>query len=136
MIYYRGSNDSPERIQTGNAWWDSQLFVTESPQKASFYGSNIDAIEVDSSANILREGTADFVRVAGRWRKGESLLDFAVRSAQAALEAGYDVVEFKRQGDVGTVILNPDVVVSRYRLLKNQPEASCWVRKICRFANY
>jgi hypothetical protein len=59
-------------------------------------------------AKILHEGTKEWVRVAGKWRKNESMLDYAQRASAAAKAAGYDAAHFERQGDIGTAIFNPD----------------------------
>ena len=109
--YYRGTNPgATERIKTGDAEWDSYLFVTDNTKSAKMYGDNVETINLKPDAKILREGTSDFVRVAGRWRKGESMLDYSSRAAKAAKDAGYDAIHFKRQTDVGTAILNRNAI--------------------------
>jgi hypothetical protein len=106
--FYRGENPGDaRRIETGNKGWDSHLFVADNPQAASMYGKNLSRYEAAPNAKILREGTREFLSVAGKWRKGENMLDYSARAAEAAKAAGYDAVWFKRQGDVGTAILNP-----------------------------
>jgi hypothetical protein len=106
--FYRGQEPGrDERISTGNQEWDSHLFAADSPESAMPYGSQITQYEAAPDANILYEGTKEFTRVAGKWRKGESLLDYSSRAAAAARAAGFDAVWFKRQGDVGTAIINP-----------------------------
>ena len=114
MEYYRGTTPGEKRrIRFGDDWWDSQFFVTDDPRIASAYGERVERIEIDPSARILREGTREFVRVAGKWRKGESLFDFALRAAHSAQEAGYDGIHFARQGDVGTIIFNLSAITRR-----------------------
>jgi hypothetical protein len=106
--FYRGTNPGDtRRISTGNEAWDGHLFASADPESAKMYGSHLTKLEAAPDAKILYEGTGEFVNVAGRWRKGESLLDYSSRAAEAAKAAGYDAVHFKRQGDVGTAILNP-----------------------------
>src|ERR1700739_3121484 len=113
-VYYRGTEPGrTERITTGSPTWDSYLFVADDPKKARNYGSSIEKITLKPDAKVLREGTRDFILVAGKWRKGESLLAYATRAAEQAKEAGYDAIHFKMQGDVGTAILNRDAVLSR-----------------------
>ncbi len=98
-----------ERIKTGNEFWDSLLFVADNIESARPYGTYIEKYVALPDAKILYEGTAEFVKVAGRQKKGESLLDFVARAAQRAKDAGYDAVWFKRQSDVGTAIINRDM---------------------------
>jgi hypothetical protein len=107
--FFRGENPGDtRRITTGNEAWDSHLFASSNPESAKMYGSHLTKLEAAPDAKILYEGTSDFVKVAGRWRKDESLLDYSNRAAEAAKAAGYDAVHFKRQGDVGTAIINRD----------------------------
>jgi len=107
--FYRGTNPGDtRRISTGDAQWDSHLFASSDPEQAKMYGSQLTTIEAKPDAKILYEGSAEFTKVAGKWRKGENLLQYSSRAAQAAREAGYDAVWFKMQGNVGTAIINPD----------------------------
>lgn len=107
--FYRGENPGDvRRIKTGNENWDNYLFASSKPEDASMYGKTLTEYHANPDTKILYEGTKDFVNVAGKWRKGESLLDFSSRAASAAKDAGYDAVHFTRQGDVGTAIFNPN----------------------------
>lgn len=113
-IFYRGTEPGrTERIVTGAEAWDSYLFVTDTPEGARWYGSQVEEVELAPDARVLYEGTAEFRKVAGTWRKGESLLAFASRAAKAAQVAGYHAVHFKSQTDVGTAILDRSKVVRR-----------------------
>jgi hypothetical protein len=108
-VFYRGTNPGDERrISTGDKAWDGHLFASSRVDDARMYGSHITRVEAKPDAKILYEGSADFVKVAGRMRKGENLLTFSSRAAEAAKAAGYDAVHFTRQGDVGTAIINRD----------------------------
>lgn len=107
--FFRGTNpESTERIRTGADDWDSYLFAADNEKDARLYGHNVQNINAKPEAKILYEGTAEWNKIAGKWRKGESLLQYADRASKAAKEAGYDAAWFKRQGDVGTAIFNPD----------------------------
>ena len=107
--FYRGTNPgSIERIVTGAPEWDSYLFAADNPDAAKLYGSEIERITANPDAKILYEGTADWNKVAGRWRKDENMLQYADRAAKAAKKAGYDAAWFKRQSDIGTPIFNPE----------------------------
>jgi hypothetical protein len=107
--FYRGTNPGDERrIRTGNDDWDSHLFAASNEQDAGLYGSHIDTLDAAPDANILYEGTEEWRRVAGAWRKGENMLEYADRASKAAKAAGFDAAWFKRQGDIGTAIFNPD----------------------------
>jgi hypothetical protein len=106
--FFRGENPGdPRKITTGTPF-DRHLFAADNRDAASMYGSRITKYTAAPDAKILREGTKEFVSVAGRWRKGESMLDYASRAADAAKAAGYDALWFKRQSDIGTAIFNPD----------------------------
>jgi len=108
-VFYRGTNLGDERrIKTGNEGWDSHLFVADSPEGAKWYGDNVERIVAAPDASILYEGTQEWNRVAGKWRKNESMLDYAARAAEKAKAAGYDAAWFKRQTDIGTAIFNPE----------------------------
>lgn len=108
-VFYRGTNlGDTRRIKTGADTWDGHLFAADNPESARLYGNNIDRYEASPDAKILYEGTKDFIKLAGKWGNGENLLQYADRAAKAAKSAGYDALWFKRQGDVGTAIFNPD----------------------------
>jgi hypothetical protein len=107
-VFYRGTTPGDtRRIKTGADDWDTNLFAASDVEKAKLYGSHITTMDAAPDAKILYEGTKEWVGVAGKWRKDESLLDYARRAAAAAKAAGYDAAHFKRQGDVGTAIFNP-----------------------------
>jgi hypothetical protein len=115
--FWRGTNPGDERrIATGAPSWDSHLFMADNPDAASMYGKVLQQYDAAPDAKILYEGTKDFVSLAGRQRKDESLLDYAARAADAAKAADYDALWFKRQGDVGTAVFNPGKF-----LLKEEP---------------
>jgi hypothetical protein len=108
-VFYRGSvPNETKRIETGKEKWDSYLFAADNQEDAKLYGSSIQILEAAPDAKILYEGTAEWVDTVGRWRKNENMLEYADRAALAAKEAGYDAAWFKRQGDIGTAIFNPE----------------------------
>jgi predicted GNAT family acetyltransferase len=107
--FFRGTvPNSTERIVTGAPKWDSYLFAADNEDDARLYGPSIERIKANPDAKILYEGTADWNKIAGKWRKNENMLQYADRAAKAAREAGYDAAWFKRQGDIGTPIFNVD----------------------------
>lgn len=108
-VFWRGTNpDTTEtrRIKTGNADWDSHLFVADDPQRARSYGSRLERITAKPEAKILYQGTREFRQLAAGV-KG-NLLSWASTITSRAQAAGYDAVWFERQSDVGTAIINPD----------------------------
>jgi hypothetical protein len=114
-VFYRGTvPGDTRRIATGAADWDSYLFVTDTPENARWYGPSVEEVILVPEARILYEGTRDFTRVAGRWKKGETLLDYASHAARQARAAGYDAVHFKSQTDVGTAIMRREAVAARH----------------------
>ena len=111
-LFYRGQNlRDNRRIRTGASFWDDLMFVADNERAARAYGSAITSYRMRPGARLLCEGSRDFQAIAGRWRTGESLLTFAERAARSAADAGYDAVWFKRQSDVGTAVINRDVLV-------------------------
>ena len=106
--FYRGVRDSGDLSVSGRKGWDSHLFAASEQVSAESYGKNITTIQAKPEAKILYEGTNEWRKIAGAWRKDESLLDYAERASEAAKKAGYDAAWFKRQGDVGTTIFNKD----------------------------
>jgi hypothetical protein len=111
-IFYRGEVPGDiRRISTGNPEWDQHTFASSNLDSAKMYGPSITTFEAKPDAKILYEGTREFTKIAGKWRKGESLLDYSSRAAQSAKKAGYDATWFQRQGDVGTAIHNPDAFI-------------------------
>jgi hypothetical protein len=106
--FWRGTNPGDtRRISTGKDSWDNHLFMADNKDAASLYGSKLTQYEAAPDAKILYEGTAEYRKVAGAWRKNENMLEYSNRAAEAAKAAGYDAVWFKRQGDVGTAVFNP-----------------------------
>jgi hypothetical protein len=129
-VYYRGSTlgDSRE-IEIGDPWWDAQLFVATSVEKAKNYGDNIEVITLSPGAKIAKEtptarGYA-FPSLRAYPRQAEKTFEYYVRAAKKAQEKGYDVIEFFLQASVGTIILNLDAIVSREPLDETieEPEA-------------
>lgn len=111
-MFYRGIKPGEtQRIRTGNGFWDHLFFVADNERAARMYGGHVFRYRMRPGVRLLCEGSKEFVAVAGRWRKGESLLDYASRVARAAESAGYDAVWFQRQADVGTAVIHPDVLI-------------------------
>lgn len=108
MGYYRGHNPGDtRRIKTGRDSWDQHLFVSSDPDSARMYGRQLTKYTARPNTRILREGSREWVRVAGKPRQKETLLDYADRAATAAKQAGYHAAHFTRQGDIGTAIFDP-----------------------------
>jgi hypothetical protein len=112
--YYRGTNpDETKRISTGDPVWDSHLFAADQVKHAKNYGRSIEQIQLKPTAKVLVEGSSDFKKLVGDYKPGESMLSYSSRAAKLAKAAGYDLVHFKLQGDVGTAIMNRDAIESR-----------------------
>jgi len=120
-IFYRGTTPSSgKNISTGNDYWDKRLFMSSSKKLAKNYGETLETIVAKKDAKILYEGTREFKAVAGEPEEGQRLFDFWVEALHKAEEKGYDAVHFKRQGDVGTAVINPDKFIRNY----NPPQSS------------
>lgn len=104
--FYRGETHGAGRVLTNDADWDRALFAADSPRVANLYGSNITEIKAKPGANIVYEGTKEFSSLMKGYGNKGSLLDWASEASRRAREAGYDAVWFKRQGDLGTAILD------------------------------
>lgn len=114
FVYYRGTVPLCEKkIFTGNAIWDNNLFVADNIKSAQFYGDRIEKITISPHSKILKEGTREFKRVAGTPKKGGLYLEFLASVVKKAKSLRYDVIKFERQTDVGTVILNRNIIIKR-----------------------
>lgn len=125
-VFYRGTNPSDaRRISTGAGDWDGHLFVTSTPENAKLYGDTVEAVEAKPDAKILVEGTTDFRKVVGAPWEGQkiSMLDWARQSVGKATAAGYDAVQFARQTDLGTVVVNQDKFVRNAGTSQDAPPA-------------
>lgn len=112
-VFYRGTQPgSTKKISTGDAYWDNHLFISSNESLAQSYGSHIEIFDARPEAKILYECQPAFRRLAGRQRR-ESLLEFVSSALRKAEAAGYDAVHYNRQGDVGTVVINPGAFVKR-----------------------
>ena len=110
--FYRG--DVPgetRRISTGTEF-DQHLFAADNIDAAKSYGEQITRIDAKPDAKILYEGTQEYNRLL-KGARGGSLLDHSLEATRRAAKAGYDAVWFKRQGDVGTAIINRDKFIIR-----------------------
>lgn len=118
-IYYRGTNPkSKKRIKTGENKWDNNLFCSLEEKYARAYGSEIEIIVPKKTARILKEGTKKFKKIFGERKTNQNLLDWCV-SGKIIAEKNYDIIEFKRQGDIGTIIMNEDAVIRNYNYSEN-----------------
>lgn len=114
-VYYRGTNpNETKRISTGNESWDNNLFVSTSEKNAKLYGNKIEKVIPKSNANILVEGSKEFNKIFGKPKKNQYMLEYYGNGVKKSKELGYDIVEFKNQSDVGTVVINENSVVRNF----------------------
>lgn len=115
-LYFKGSNpECNKRISTGNNIWDNNIFCSDNEKSAKLYGNNIEIIAVLDNAKILKEDSKEFKKICGLPKKLQSLLDFYSHCLVKAKNAGYDIVEFKNQSDIGTVVMNENVIIRNYK---------------------
>jgi hypothetical protein len=109
-VFYRGTMPGrTERIKTGDQDWDRRLFASSNLDSAKMYGEHITKFLAKSDAKILYEGTALYRSLAkGLVKPGVKMLPVWSEIVRRAEAKGYDAVWFKNQGDVGTVIINPN----------------------------
>ena len=113
-MYYRGEKTGEtKRISTGIEGWDDNLFVANNPKSALAYGDNIERVALKKNSKVLVEGSKEYKQLVGN-KKYKKPSDEYVAVLGKAKEQGYDVVEFSRQTDIGTVVLNENSVVRNY----------------------
>jgi len=113
-VFYRGTTPGDvRRIKTGDGFWDSLLFAANNKDTALSYGKHITEFTPAQDARILVEGSREFRNLGGAKTNGKNMLQWASDITKNAKENGYDAVQFKRQGDIGTAIINPDKFLSK-----------------------
>lgn len=106
--YYRGERVGGDKSKTTDDFWNRILFAASDRKSAESYAGSAGVVHEFTpkpDAKILYEGTKDFISL-NKGNKGKNLLKWASEASQRAANAGYDAVWFKRQGDIGTAILN------------------------------
>lgn len=119
-IYYRGSNPEDER-RIESPFASDKLFVTPKYESAQAYGHHIEKVIIRPGAKILKEGTKEFKQIVGvfnvmyDWKKlgVDGPITGYQLAVDKAIQSGYDVVEFHRPTDIGTVVLNPEAILRR-----------------------
>ena len=121
--FYRGTNPGDtRRIAEPFSEGAGRVFVARAEASARNYGKSIERIVAKPEARILREEDRAFWKLVGRRRppngyigsaarRGETLVDVVNDAIIKAKAAGYDILSFKSDSDIGTVILNNDSVV-------------------------
>lgn len=111
-IYYRGTKKGEaKRIKTGIDAWDNNLFCSKSEEKAKWYGPNIEIIIAKPEARVITEGTREFEKTIGKVKDNQNFLEWGVSVVTKAKKLGYQIVEFERQGDIGTVIMDEKAII-------------------------
>ena len=105
-IYYRGENNLNKKIKTGDAFWDNNFFVTKDKNAALDYGNNVKKYASKPNINILTQSTPEYNKLIGKQKPTEKYFDYLKRALKIAKEYDYDIIEFERQGDVGTIVIN------------------------------
>ena len=122
--FYRGHNpDETKRIDEPFDAAKGKLFVARNSESAKFYGKSIERVQAKPGAKILYEGTLEFGGVWGKKRydpsldminqrgQDETIVSIVNTVVRRAILLGYDAVSFKRDSDIGTVILNEQAFV-------------------------
>ncbi|HUV97289.1 MAG TPA: hypothetical protein VMV98_07445, partial [Acidobacteriaceae bacterium] len=120
--FYRGTAPGEtQRIPEVFTAAEGKTFVARQASSARNYGESIESIVARPDAKILREEDAAFWKLIGRrkpangWigsatRKGETVIDAVNDAIRKAEKAGYDIISFSQDADMGTVILNEGAV--------------------------
>lgn len=121
--YYHGSGRDTGRALMGEPAWDDLFFVTHDPKIAGAYGKSVRTIRFAADTRILEDGTPAFKKIrrqATRNLKGpDALFKVSLEMTRLAREAGYHVLDFKRDY-IGAVVLDESKVVEGGRTRKHQ----------------
>lgn len=105
-IYYKGTvPNETKRITTGNEFWDNNLFVSKDKALAMAYGNHITIYQMKPNAKIATER-----KMGIKPNRNDNYLSYLCKVLYKAKKLGYDVIEFNRQGDVGTIIINKEAI--------------------------
>jgi len=122
-IFYRGTTPGDaRRIDEPFESAKGLTFAARRRGSARMYGPSIERIEAKPDAKILYQEDPGFWKLIGRRRppssnilaairKGETAVDVVNLAIDKAKAAGYDIISFSSDSDIGTVILNEDSVV-------------------------
>lgn len=120
LTFFKGfTPKDTRRIRTGNEVWDSYFFITDNKKSASLYGSVIKTIKLREDTRILVEGSKEFKKIEriinkkNRNKKPFFTLDKYTQITQQAQDEGYHVVKFSNQSDIGTIIMDRNVIISQ-----------------------
>ena len=110
--FYRGVNKGDERrIETVFKEAEGLKFVARKRESAELYGKDIEEVIAKPNAKILYEGSKDFKKL-----KQGRLVDSVDAEIKRAKEAGYDAISFKKDSDIGTVIINEEAFTTKSQL--------------------
>lgn len=116
--FYRGTvPGETRRIKEPFDAAHGKTFASRKEESARNYGSDIETIVASPNAKILREEDPTFWRLIGRRRPANGYIGSALRNGETVIEAvndairkaeqaGYDIISFSSDTDIGTVILN------------------------------
>ena len=125
--FYRGTTPGDtRRIDEPFIAAKGKTFVARTQDAAKSYGSQLETITAKSSAKILNEEDPAFWTLLRRKRPPNGSVFSAVRPGEKPIDlineairrsegAGYDILSFSRDADVGTIILNDNAVVRAAR---------------------
>lgn len=124
--FYRGTvPGETKRIDEPFDAAKGKTFVARKESSAKNYGESVEQIRANPDAKILREEDAAFWKLTGRkrppngyigsaLRKGERIVDAVNDAIRKAELAGYDILSFASDSDIGTIILNESSVTRGY----------------------
>lgn len=123
--FYRGTTPGDSRrIAEPFSAAKGMTFVARKPESAKVYGESVEEIITKPGAKILSEEDPAFWKLLGRrkpangsvfsaGRKGEKLTDVVNDAITKAKDAGYDILSFTSDTDIGTIILNENAVTRK-----------------------
>jgi len=116
VIFYKGydENKKDKKISLGIPEWDKYFFVADNKEDALLYGKDLLIITPKESVNILYEGTPEFNKLTRRVKKQGLLVDYVVKVMKIAEDNDYDAVWWKKQSDIGTMIINKE----KFKIIK------------------
>ncbi len=123
-VFFRGTTPGDtRRIDEPFTAAKGKTFMAKKEKSAKAYGGNVEKITAKPEAKILYEGTKDFGKITKRrgydtelglmnqLKKNETVIDAVNDAITKAEAAGYDAISFKRDSDIGSIILNEDAFI-------------------------
>jgi len=110
VVFYKGydKNNPSKKVSVDNSEWDRYFFVADNQEDALLYGKDLLMVTPKDNVNILYEDTPEYKKITKSIKKQGLLIDYVIKVMKLAEKNNYDAVWFKKQSDIGTLIINKD----------------------------